>query len=62
MKEEKLAKKSEKKGQQEGRRSRRSRRTCVGIVERISVRKGWLVTNDTERLREVQAVGQLGSH
>lgn len=59
MKKEKLAKKSEKKGQQEG---RRSKRTCVGVVERISVRKGWWVTNDTERLREVQAVGQLGIH
>lgn len=59
MKKEKLAKKSEKKGQQEGRRSKRTR---VGVVERISVRKGWWVTNDTERLREVQAVGQLGIH
>lgn len=58
MKGEKLAKKSKKKGQQEG---RRSRRTCMGI-ERISVRKGPLVTKDTERLREVQAVGPLGSH
>ena len=58
MKKGKLAKKSEKKGQQEVRRGR----TCVEIVERISVRKGQLVINDTGRLTEVQAVGPLESH